>query len=188
MQSYNDYKNSVRRHHQSFTGVSHAASPIIPFDIIARESLQLTLPGGNGCSVEINLRKEFVHSRRTVSSRQASFPRKVSFLPFHLIPSCSILTLHAFRLRGMVVLKGRRPEGATDDYDTDDDAANDDMTDQQSVVTAVTVKTSVASISSSVSSGRPCVTLLVHLAYIDDSIYREEYQLQLSKSLQNWQS
>jgi hypothetical protein len=51
----------------------------------------------------------------------------------------------------MVVLKGRRPVGATDDYDTDDDAANDDMTDQQSVVTAVTVKTSVTSLSSSVS-------------------------------------
>ncbi len=35
----------------------------------------------------------------------------------------------------MVVLKGRRPEGATDDYDTDDDAAADDMTDQQSIRT-----------------------------------------------------
>ncbi|KAL3772145.1 hypothetical protein ACHAWO_004162 [Cyclotella atomus] len=52
-------------------------------------------------------------------------------------------------LRGMVVLKGRRPVGATDDYDTDDDAANDDMTDQQSVVTATTVKTSMTSLSSS---------------------------------------
>mmetsp|Transcript_18928 Transcript_18928/g.39219 ORF Transcript_18928/g.39219 Transcript_18928/m.39219 type:complete len:708 (+) Transcript_18928:3-2126(+) len=39
------------------------------------------------------------------------------------------------QLRGMVVLKGRRPEGATDDYDTDDDAAADDMTDQQSMRT-----------------------------------------------------
>eukprot|EP00956_Cyclotella_meneghiniana_P024487 scaffold49232_cov103-Cyclotella_meneghiniana.AAC.3 len=48
-------------------------------------------------------------------------------------------------LRGMVVLKGRRPVDATDDYDTDDDAANDDMTDQQSVVT---MKTSVSSVSS----------------------------------------
>ena len=27
----------------------------------------------------------------------------------------------------MVVLKGRRPVDATDDYDTDDDAANDDI-------------------------------------------------------------
>ncbi|ACI64642.1 phospholipase C, partial [Thalassiosira pseudonana CCMP1335] len=36
------------------------------------------------------------------------------------------------QLRGMVVLKGRRPSGATDDYDTDDDAAADDMTEQQS--------------------------------------------------------
>ena len=52
----------------------------------------------------------------------------------------------------MVVLKGRRPVGATDDYDTDDDAANDDMTDQQSVVTA---RTSVTSLSSSVSACGP---------------------------------
>ncbi len=45
----------------------------------------------------------------------------------------------------MVVLKGRRPIGATDDYDTDDDAAADDLTDQQSVRTD---KTSVSSVSS----------------------------------------
>jgi hypothetical protein len=63
----------------------------------------------------------------------------------------------------MVVLKGRRPVGATDDYDTDDDAANDDMTDQQSVVTATTVKTSMTSLSSSVSS--PYVFLSVVWQY-----------------------
>eukprot|EP00584_Thalassiosira_punctigera_P014181 CAMPEP_0172562424 /NCGR_PEP_ID=MMETSP1067-20121228/96786_1 /TAXON_ID=265564 ORGANISM="Thalassiosira punctigera, Strain Tpunct2005C2" /NCGR_SAMPLE_ID=MMETSP1067 /ASSEMBLY_ACC=CAM_ASM_000444 /LENGTH=821 /DNA_ID=CAMNT_0013352637 /DNA_START=144 /DNA_END=2606 /DNA_ORIENTATION=- len=39
------------------------------------------------------------------------------------------------QLRGKVVLKGRRPVGATDDYDTDSDAAEDDMTDVQSVWT-----------------------------------------------------
>lgn len=41
----------------------------------------------------------------------------------------------------MVVLKGRRPSGATDDYDTDDDAAADDMTEQQSLRTERTVET-----------------------------------------------
>ncbi|KAL7530302.1 hypothetical protein ACHAXR_008263 [Thalassiosira sp. AJA248-18] len=48
------------------------------------------------------------------------------------------------QLRGKVVLKGRRPVGATDDYDTDSDAADDDMTDLQSVrteKTSVTGKT-----------------------------------------------
>ena len=40
------------------------------------------------------------------------------------------------RLRGKVVLKGRRPAGATDDYDTDNDASDDDdMTEIQSVWT-----------------------------------------------------
>ena len=39
------------------------------------------------------------------------------------------------QLRGKVVLKGRRPVGANDDYDTDDDAADDDMTDLQSIRT-----------------------------------------------------
>ena len=48
----------------------------------------------------------------------------------------------------MVVLKGRRPIGATDDYDTDDDAAADDMTDQQSVRTDKTSVSSVSYISS----------------------------------------
>ena len=48
----------------------------------------------------------------------------------------------------MVVLKGRRPIDATDDYDTDDDAAADDMTDQQSVRTDKTSVSSVSSISS----------------------------------------
>jgi len=46
------------------------------------------------------------------------------------------------QLRGMVVLKGRRPIGTTDDYDTDSDAAEDDMTEIQSVWTE---KTSVSS-------------------------------------------
>lgn len=39
------------------------------------------------------------------------------------------------QLRGKVVLKGRRPVGAIDEYDTDSDAADDDMTDIQSVWT-----------------------------------------------------
>jgi len=39
------------------------------------------------------------------------------------------------QLRGKVVLKGRRPVGATDDYDTDSDATDDDMTEIQSVWT-----------------------------------------------------
>jgi len=42
------------------------------------------------------------------------------------------------QLRGKVVLKGRRPVGATDDYDTDSDAAEDDMTEMQSVWTSST--------------------------------------------------
>lgn len=58
----------------------------------------------------------------------------------------------SLRLRGMVVLKGRRPVDATDDYDTDDDAANDDIADLQSVVTA---RTSATSLSSSVSALGP---------------------------------
>jgi len=37
------------------------------------------------------------------------------------------------RLRGKVVLKGRRPVGATDDYDTDSDEADDDLTELQSI-------------------------------------------------------
>ena len=52
----------------------------------------------------------------------------------------------------MVVLKGRLPVDATDDYDTDDDAANDDRADLQSVVTA---RTSATSLSSSVSALGP---------------------------------
>ena len=50
------------------------------------------------------------------------------------------------------MLKGRRPVGATDDYDTDDDAAADDMTDLQSVRTE---KTSLAS----------SVSFYVHVLY-----------------------
>ncbi|KAL7432550.1 hypothetical protein ACHAXM_003822 [Skeletonema potamos] len=42
------------------------------------------------------------------------------------------------QLRGKVVLKGRRPTGATDDYDTDDDAADDDLAELQSVRTEKT--------------------------------------------------
>lgn len=72
-------------------------------------------------------------------------------------------TASCFRMRGLVVLKGRRPEGATDDYDTDDDAANDDMTDQQSVVSAVTVRTSTTSISSSVSSELSHMEFLINI-------------------------
>ena len=55
-----------------------------------------------------------------------------------------MLLLFHFRLRGKVVLKGRRPVGATDDYDTDDDAADDDMTELQSIWTE---KTSISSVS-----------------------------------------
>ncbi|KAL7550066.1 hypothetical protein ACHAWF_013301, partial [Thalassiosira exigua] len=40
------------------------------------------------------------------------------------------------KLRGKVVLKGRRPEGAADDYDTDSDAADDD-TEVQSIAQSV---------------------------------------------------
>ena len=65
----------------------------------------------------------------------------------------------------MVVLKGRRPLGATDDYDTDDDAANDDMTDLQSVVTA---KTSATSFPSSVSRG---VTIYHHISRLNLHFY-----------------
>jgi phosphatidylinositol phospholipase C delta len=43
------------------------------------------------------------------------------------------------QLRGKIVLKGRRPStGLTDDYDTDDDAADDDLTEMQSVRTEKT--------------------------------------------------
>jgi len=55
-----------------------------------------------------------------------------------------VLFLFHFRLRGKVVLKGRRPVGATEDYDTDDAAADDDMTELQSIWTE---KTSVSSVS-----------------------------------------
>ena len=51
---------------------------------------------------------------------------------------------HPTRLRGKVVLKGRRPLGATDDYDTDSDAADDDMTELRSVRTEKTSLTSVS--------------------------------------------
>ena len=61
------------------------------------------------------------------------------------------------QLRGKVVLKGRRPVGANDDYDTDDDAADDDMTDLQSIRTE---RTSVT-----VSAQLKCVSLFAyHLA------------------------
>lgn len=53
--------------------------------------------------------------------------------------------MRSVRLRGKVVLKGRRPVGATDDYDTDSDAADDDMTEMQSIWTEKTEKTSLAS-------------------------------------------
>ena len=50
----------------------------------------------------------------------------------------SVVFYFHFRLRGKVVLKGRRPVGSTDDYDTDSDAADDDMTELQSVRTEKT--------------------------------------------------
>ncbi len=47
--------------------------------------------------------------------------------------------LHTYhRLRGKVVLKGRRPVEATDDYDTDSDEADDDLTELQSIWTEKT--------------------------------------------------
>lgn len=47
-----------------------------------------------------------------------------------------ILLTWPFRLRGKVVLKGRRPDGAGDDYDTEEEAADDDqLTDIMSVKT-----------------------------------------------------
>jgi hypothetical protein len=56
-----------------------------------------------------------------------------------------------------VVLKGRRPSGATDDYDTDDDAAADDMTEQQSVRTERTSST----VSTKTTGLMTCFTLLL---------------------------
>ena len=64
---------------------------------------------------------------------------------FYCIMNSSQITICLFpsRLRGKVVLKGRRPVGTADDYDTDDDA-DDDMTELQSIWTE---KTSVTGVS-----------------------------------------
>ena len=60
----------------------------------------------------------------------------ISQIPICLSPS---------RLRGKVVLKGRRPVGTADDYDTDDDA-DDDMTELQSIWTEKTSATGVSTL------------------------------------------
>ena len=163
IQPHYDNKNLVWRHHQGTSDVSGASSRFISINLVTGKSLQLTISGGHGCTVKIYLGEEVVYSRWTITSGQASFASRVS-ISLIFISCCAATAAYCIycarlRLRGMVVLKGRRPVGATDDYDTDDDAANDDMTDQQSVVTATTVKTSMTSLSSSVSS--PYVLLSV---------------------------
>ena len=55
------------------------------------------------------------------------------------------ICLFPSRLRGKVVLKGRRPVGTADDYDTDDDA-DDDMTELQSIWTEKTSVTGVSTL------------------------------------------
>ena len=42
------------------------------------------------------------------------------------------------RLRGKVLLKGRRPVGAIDEYDTDGDETDDDLSELQSIWTEKT--------------------------------------------------
>ena len=59
------------------------------------------------------------------------------------------ICLFPSRLRGKVVLKGRRPVGTADDYDTDDDA-DDDMTELQSIWTEKTSVTGVSKHTSNV--------------------------------------
>ena len=86
-----------------------------------------------------------------------------------MINSVSQITICLFpsRLRGKVVLKGRRPVGTADDYDTDDDA-DDDMTELQSIWTE---KTSVTGVSTlpiciyitifSILTSRSCIFLTI---------------------------
>lgn len=64
-----------------------------------------------------------------------------------------------FRLRGKVVLKGRRPVGATDDYDTDNDADDDEMTELQSVWTEKTTVT--GSVSTYMQAHMFCIPLML---------------------------
>ena len=76
----------------------------------------------------------------SIPFQQAMASQMKSILGRHLyIPEESSLRgslPSPLQLRGKVVLKGRRPmTGATDDYDTDDDAADDDLTELQSVRT-----------------------------------------------------
>ena len=86
-------------------------------------------------------------------------------------------SLYSYRLRGKVVLKGRRPVGSTDDYDTDSDAADDDMTDLQSVRTERTsVTVSTCFVAKSLRSGLALLTsnLITSIILGEDTKVREQ--------------
>jgi len=75
------------------------------------------------------------------------YSKYICCLSFHCIINLSQITIYSLssRLRGKVVLKGRRPVGSADDYDTDDEA-DDDMTELQSIWTEKTSVTGVSTL------------------------------------------